>query len=155
GGPASIAQERFWKLQQALPDIPYFNVLHALRLTSTVDATILERSINEIVRRHEVLRTTFAVADGRCVQVIAPHLVVFLGFDDLRQLPPSEQGRIGADLIQEELVHPFDLAKGPLLRVRLVRLSEQEQLLLVSMHQIVCDGWSLKVFSEELAAVYD
>ena len=74
GAPASIAQERLWKLQHALPDMPFFNVLYALRLTSSVDVAVLERSINEIVRRHEILRTTFAVVDGRHVQVIAPQL---------------------------------------------------------------------------------
>ena len=76
--PASIAQERLWKLQQVLRDRPFFNVFCPLRLTSTFDVTFLERSINEIVRRHEILRTTFAVVDSQCVQVIAPQLVVHL-----------------------------------------------------------------------------
>ena len=92
--PASIAQERLWKLQHALPDIPFFNVLYALRLTSPVDAAVLERSINEIVRRHEILRTTFAVVDGRYVQVIAPQLTVPLAFDDLRALLAIEEGEL-------------------------------------------------------------
>ncbi len=116
---------------------------------------VLERSINEIVRRHEILRTTFAVVDGRHVQVIAPQLTVPLAFDDLRALPRSKKETIGHQLIQEELLHSFDLAKGPLIRARLVRLAEQEHLLLISMHQVICDGWSLGVFVEELVALYD
>src|SRR5215472_7258849 len=153
--PASIAQERLWKLQHELPDIPFFNILHALRLTSAVDAAILERSINEIVRRHEILRTTFGAVDGRYVQVIASHLIVPLAFDDLRELPRFEQETVGHQLIQEEVLYSFDLANGPLIRARLVRLAEQEHLFLISMHQVICDGWSLRVFVDELVALYD
>ena len=133
--PASIAQERLWKLQQALPDLPFFNILYALRLTSPFDAAVLERSINEIVRRHEILRTTFAVVDGRHVQVIAPQLTVPLAFDDLHALPKSKKETVGHQLVQEELLHSFDLAHGPLVRARLVRLAEREHLLLIAMHQ--------------------
>jgi acyl-CoA synthetase (AMP-forming)/AMP-acid ligase II len=154
-GPSSIAQERLYKLQQALPDVPFFNVLYPLRLTSAVDAAVLERSINEIVRRHEILRTTFTVVDGRYVQVIAPQLIVPLACDDLRAEPRSKNKAVGHQVIQEEVLHSFDLAKGPLIRARLVRLGEQEHLFLISMHQIICDGWSLGVFVEELVALYD
>jgi acyl-CoA synthetase (AMP-forming)/AMP-acid ligase II len=152
---ASIAQERAWKVQDALPDLPFFNILYALRLTSAVDAVVLERSINEIVRRHEILRTTFAVVDGRHVQVIAPELTVPLRFDDLRALPRSKKETVGHQLIQEDVLHSFDLAKGPLIRARLVRLAEREHLFLISMHRVICDGWSLGVFVEELVALYD
>jgi acyl-CoA synthetase (AMP-forming)/AMP-acid ligase II len=136
---ASIAQERLWKLQHALPDIPFFNVLHALRLTSSCDVAVLEQSINEIVRRHEILRTTLAHIDGRYVQVIAPRLAVPLALDDLRALPPSEIETVGHQIIQEEVLHSFDLKKGPLIRARLVHLAER----------------SLGVFVEELVALYD
>src|SRR6266511_1885288 len=78
--PASIAQERLWEFQHALPDLPFFNILYGLRLTSSLDVAVLERSINEVVRRHEILRTTFALVDGRHVQVVAPHLTVALTF---------------------------------------------------------------------------
>ena len=79
-------------MQRVLPGMPFFNILHALRLTSAFDAAILERSLNEIVRRHEILRTTFAVVDGRYVQVVAPQSTVHLRFDDLRALPQVETG---------------------------------------------------------------
>src|SRR4029450_6105903 len=84
--PVSFAQERLWELQHALPDLPFFNVLYALRLTSPCDVETLERSINEIVRRHEILRTTFAVADDRHVQITAPQLTVPLAVKDLHKL---------------------------------------------------------------------
>ena len=153
--PASIAQEQLWKQQHALPDIPFFNILFPLRLTSPVVASVLERSINEIVGRHEILRTTLAEIDGRCVQVIAPQLAVPLANHDLRALPRSKREKGGHQLIQEEVLHSFNLAKGPLIRARLVHLTEQEHLLLISMHQVICDGWSLGVFVEELVALYD
>jgi acyl-CoA synthetase (AMP-forming)/AMP-acid ligase II len=153
--PASSAQERLWRLQHALTDLPFFNVLYALRLTSPCDLAVVERSINEIVRRHEILRTTFAVVDGQHVQVIAPQLIVPLAFDDLLAPPRSDEESVGHQLIQEEILHSFDLAKGPLIRTRLLRLAEEEHLLLISMHQVICDGWSLGVLVEELVALYD
>jgi acyl-CoA synthetase (AMP-forming)/AMP-acid ligase II len=151
---ASPAQERLWKLQQALPELPFFNILYALRITSPVDATVLERSFNEIVQRHEILRTTFAVVDGRHVQLIAPHLRVPLAFDDLRKLPKSKKETVAHKLIQEALLHSFDLARGPLFRTRLLRLAEAEHLLLISMHQTLVDGWSLGVLANEIATFY-
>jgi acyl-CoA synthetase (AMP-forming)/AMP-acid ligase II len=153
--PASIAQERLCALQHALPDIPFLNILYALRLTSSFDVAVLERSINEIVRRHEILRTTFDVEQGRRVQVIAPQLTVPLKFEDLHGLPESQMETAGHRLIQAEALHCFDLVRGPLLRARLLRLAEREHLLLISLHQSICDGWSLGVLIEELAALYD
>ena len=153
--PASPAQERMWKLQHALEGLPYFNTLYALRLTSPVDLTALARSLNEIVRRHEILRTTFADIEGRLVQIVAPHLSVPLTIDDLRKLPQSRKQTTGHKIIQEELLHSFDLARGPLFRTRLVRLAHEEHLLLIAMHQIIVDGWSLGVVTNELAVLYD
>jgi hypothetical protein len=90
------------RLQRALPDVPFFNILYSLRVTSAVDVAILERSLNEIVRRHEILRTTFAIVDDRYVQVIAPELNVRLILDDLRALPESEKETVGHQIFQEE-----------------------------------------------------
>ena len=153
--PASVAQERLWKLQHMLPGVPLFNILYALRLTSTLDVAILERSLDEIVRRHEILRTTFAVVKGRHLQVIAPQLTVPLTFDDLHGLPKSEKATVGRQLVQEEALHSFNLAQGPLLRARLMRMGEREHLLLVTIHQVIGDGWSLGVLVNEIAALYD
>jgi len=153
--PASIEQERLWKLQYVLSDIPFFNVLYALRVTSPVDTAVLERCINEIVRRHEILRTTFAVDSGQPVQVIAPELKVTVAFNDLQALRGSKKETVGHQLIQEDVLHSFDLAKGPLIRARLVCLAERTHLLLITMHGIIQDGWSLGVFIDELASLYD
>jgi acyl-CoA synthetase (AMP-forming)/AMP-acid ligase II len=153
--PASIAQEGLWKLQRALPGLPFFNILYTLRLISAVDPLVLERSLNEIVRRHEILRTTFAADDRRCVQVIAPQFTVRLTFDDLHALPESKKETVGYRVIQEEVLHNFDLARGPLVRARLVRLAEREHLLLITLHRIIVDGWSLGVLANELATLYD
>jgi non-ribosomal peptide synthetase component F len=151
----SIEQERLWKLQQLLEDIPFINVLYALRLTSHCDAAVLERSINEIVRRHEMLRTTFAAVDDEYVQVIAPELTVPLVCDDLQTLSRSEKEPIVQQVLKKEALYPFDLAKGPLIRARLVRLGERTNLLLIAMHGIIQDGWSLGVLVNELVALYD
>jgi acyl-CoA synthetase (AMP-forming)/AMP-acid ligase II len=153
--PASIEQERLCELQHAVPDLPFFNALYALRLTPAVEAACLERSINEIVRRHEILRTTFAAVEGRYMQVIAPQLTVSLPFDDLRALPRLEKDTTELDLIQSEMLHCFELTQGPLIRARLLRLAEQEYLLLICMHQAICDGWSLGVLTEEMISLYD
>ena len=153
--PASVAQERLWEFQHALPDLPFLNILYALRVTSSVDVAVLERSINDIVRRHDILRTTFASRDGRHVQVIAAQLTVPLTFDDLQALPASKKGIAAQRLVQDEGLHSFNLAQGPLLRTRLLRLREREHLLLITMHQVICDGWSLGVLIDELTAVYD
>ena len=153
--PTSIAQERLCELQHALPDLPFFNVLYALRLMPAVEVARLERSINEIVRRHEILRTTFTAVDGRYMQVISPQLTVPVLFDDLRALPQLKKDTTELDLIQSEALHCFDLGQGPLIRARLLRLAEEEYLLLISTHQAICDGWSLGVVAEELIALYD
>jgi acyl-CoA synthetase (AMP-forming)/AMP-acid ligase II len=153
--PVSFAQERLWELQHALPDLPLFNVLYALRLTSPCDVAVLERSINEIVRRHEILRTTFAVTNGRHVQVIAPQLTVPLAVKDLHKLRKSRRETAAHKIVREELLHSFDLARGPLLRARLVRLAARTSLLLITMHRIIGDGWSLGVLIDELATIYD
>jgi acyl-CoA synthetase (AMP-forming)/AMP-acid ligase II len=151
---ASFTQERLWNLQRALPDLPFFNVLYSLRVTSPCDAVVLEQSINEIVRRHEILRTTFAAVDGRCVQVIAPHLIVPLAFDDLRGLESSRMETAVRGHIQNELAHSYVLEHGPLIRTRLVRLAERTHLLLIAMPGIIEDGWSLGILVDELVALY-
>jgi non-ribosomal peptide synthetase component F len=153
--PTSIEQERLLKLQQELDDIPFLNVLYALRLTSHCDAAVLEQSVNEIVRRHEMLRTTFTVVDGEYLQVIAPQLRVSLACDDLRAEEQSKKAPAVQQIIKEEALHSFDLANGPLIRARLLRLAEHTNLLLIVMHGIVQDGWSLGVLIDELATLYD
>jgi non-ribosomal peptide synthetase component F len=135
--------------------MPLFNVLHMLRLTTQVDLAVLERCINEIVRRHEILRTTFAVVDGRLLQVIGSQFSAALAFFDLESLPEWKRESVGHQLLQDEMRHCFDLVQGPLFRVLLIRLAERELLFVFSAHQIISDGWSLGVLANELAALYD
>jgi acyl-CoA synthetase (AMP-forming)/AMP-acid ligase II/acyl carrier protein len=155
GTPASFAQARLWKLQEMLPDIPFFNALSVLRLTAAFDAAAFEQSINEIVRRHEILRTTFTIVGQQCMAVVAPQLPISLAFDDLRALTESRKEAIGQEIVQEEALRSFDLDRGPLFRVRLVRLAEREHLFLIAIHQVISDRWSIGVLVEELANLYD
>ena len=151
----SVAQAQLWALDRVLPGMPWFNIVHAVRLTGVLNVVALERSCNEIVRRHEVLRTTFATVAGQPVPVIAPELRLLLPVDDLRACPEPERENAVQRLMQEEALRPFSLEQGPLFRVRLLRLDAQESLLLVTLHNIVSDGWSIGVLTHELAMLYE
>ena len=152
--PMSVAQERLWQLNQALPDTALFNILYAMRLTGALNVAALEQSCNEILRRHEILRTTFSTVDGQPVQRIAPPPKLTLTAQDLRALSETEREVETQWLAWEEARQPFNLAQGPLLRARLLRLGEQEHTLLIIMHHIISDGWSLGVLMRELAVLY-
>ena len=110
--PASFAQQRLWFLDQLAPNNPFYNVTTALRLIGAIDRDCLERAIGEIVRRHEVLRTTFAAVDGQPIQVISPTLNFVLNSSDLRQLPTEEREAAAIKLAQLEADRPFDLSAG-------------------------------------------
>jgi amino acid adenylation domain-containing protein len=152
--PLSFAQQRLWFLDQLEPNSPFYNNPVALRLSGGLDVAALERSLNEIVRRHETLRTTFAAVDGRPVQVIAPALSVSLPVTDLRDLPETEREAEALRLATEEARRPFSLAHGPLLRFGLLRMADEEYIALLTMHHIVSDGWSMGVLIREVAALY-
>jgi acyl-CoA synthetase (AMP-forming)/AMP-acid ligase II/acyl carrier protein len=153
--PASVAQEHLWKLQRVLPDIPFFNILHALRVTGAVDSALLERSINEIVRRHEILRTVFAVRGSQLRQIVVPQLMAPLSISDLATLPASRRQAVAQALVEAEMLHCFELTKGPLIKAHLITLTKSEHRLLICLHQMVCDGWSLGIFINELISLYD
>jgi amino acid adenylation domain-containing protein len=150
----SFAQERLWFLDQLNPDSAVYNVPLAAPLSGPIDADVLKRSVNEIVRRHEALRTTFATVDGQPVPVTAPALNVDLRIHDLSSYPDSERHARADALLSKEAQKSFDLTHGPLIRTSLVRLGEREHVLLVVMHHIVSDGWSLVLFFQELSAIY-
>ncbi|MBO0784424.1 MAG: hypothetical protein J2P37_36945, partial [Ktedonobacteraceae bacterium] len=133
---------------------PSYNMPGAVRLTGALNAAALEASLNEIVRRHESLRTTFSAVNGQPLQVIAPALSLALPVTDLRGQPEAEREEQVSKLVAEEAMQPFDLARGPLFRVRLLRLGEEEHVMLFSMHHIISDEWSLGVLVRELAALY-
>ncbi|HYO99006.1 MAG TPA: condensation domain-containing protein, partial [Pyrinomonadaceae bacterium] len=153
--PLSFAQQRLWFVHQLEPDTPAYNVPAAVRLVGQLNVKALEQSFNEIIRRHESLRTTFAADHTGPVQVIAPEQKLSLAALDISGLPEREReleaGRIAAD----EARLPFNLSTGPVLRVRLLRLGEAEHILLLTMHHIVSDGWSVGVLVSEVGALYD
>jgi amino acid adenylation domain-containing protein len=156
GSPAqlSFAQERLWFLDQLNPNSAVFNVPLRVKLSGVIDRDALQRSVNEIVRRHEVLRTTFRNADGQPELVVSRELNVEVPLVDLTSFPESEREARAHLLLSEAEHRPFDLSRGPLIRTHLFRLSEQDHRFLVNMHHIVSDGWSLVLFFEELSAIY-
>lgn len=152
--PLSFGQQRLWFLDQMEPGRSVYNVFDSYALEEPIDPGIAERSVNEIVRRHEALRTTFVQRNHEPVQVVSPHLEVALDVQDFSTLP-SEQREIAVQQFSARLAdQPFDLTNGPLLRVALLRSGEDACELLVSMHHIVTDAWSLDVFEREFRALY-
>ena len=145
--PLSHGQENMWLSCQIFPDIPLFNLHNAFRLRMAVDHRALERAVNEVVRRHEILRSVFRLVDDAPVQVVLPSVVVTLPVDDLTDDLTGEFTR--AALVAEAR-KPFHLGEGPLIRTRLLRLGETDYLLSVTMHHLVSDGWSLGIFLREL-----
>jgi amino acid adenylation domain-containing protein len=152
--PLSFAQQRLWFLDQLVPGSPAYNIPGALRITGALDVAALERSLNAILQRHDALRTTFATLDEQPVQLVAPTLSLPLPRIDLRTVPADEREAAAQQLADHEARAPFDLERGPLLRAQLLRLSDAEHVLLLTMHHIVSDGWSLGIFNQELAALY-
>lgn len=152
---ASITQEHFWLFDQLLPGLTLFNIPYTIRLQGSLSVEVLEQSLNEIIRRHEALRTTFTSVDGQLVQVITPTLCISLPVQDLRALPEPEQEGEAQRLWREESQRPFDLRQGPLVRGCILWLSDQESLLLMTLHHIISDGWCLRILLHELAVLYD
>ncbi len=150
----SFAQQRLWFLDQLEPGSLFNNIPTAIRLSGALDITALSRALDEIVRRHEVLRTTFSTAGGKPIQVIHPAAGVPLPVDDLSDLPADAQEDALRRHVQAEASRPFDLDAGPLLRARLLKLAEQEHVAIVVMHHIISDGWSMGVFVREVSVLY-
>ncbi|MBW4614708.1 MAG: amino acid adenylation domain-containing protein [Desmonostoc vinosum HA7617-LM4] len=146
----SYVQEQLWFLDQLVPNHPFYNVPEAFRLNGSVDITTLEQSFQEIINRHEVLRTSFTTIHGNPIPVIAPCLRFQMTVVDLHELPETEVWQV----IVKEAQLPFDLSQSPLLRVTLYKLSEQEHILFLNLHHIICDEWSIGVLLEELAQLY-
>lgn len=152
--PLSFAQERLWFLDQLTPGLAAYNIPVALHIKGPLQVTALDQSLNEIVRRHEALRTTFDMLDDQPVQVIAPRRSTTLALSDLRSLAPGAREREVARLTVQEAELPFDLASGPLLRTHLLQLDDQEYCLLLTIHHIVSDGWSMSLLYREMAILY-
>jgi amino acid adenylation domain-containing protein len=153
--PLSFAQQRMWFLNQLEPESPSYNLPSSMRLLGELDVPALERTIAEIIRRHEILRTNFVTVDSQPVQVISPPGDFTLPIVDLRQVAPDRREALGRRLAVEESRRVFDLAHGPLIRARLLRLDREDHVILFNMHHIISDGWSLGVLAREVAALYD
>jgi amino acid adenylation domain-containing protein len=153
--PLSFAQQRLWFLDQWLSNTPLYIIPATRRYSGPLDIAALHWSLNEIVRRHATLRTTFATVDGEPVQQIAPTLTLPLPLIDLQALPPDEREAEVRRLVAQEAQQPFDLERGPLIRSHVLRLAPDEHVLLLTMHHIISDGWSIGVFERELATLYN
>ncbi|HEY6351461.1 MAG TPA: non-ribosomal peptide synthase/polyketide synthase [Candidatus Angelobacter sp.] len=153
--PLSHAQRRLWFINQFQGSSVEYNMPEALRLRGALDVDVLRRTIQTIVDRHDSLRTHFAEAQGEPVQIIAPSLTIEVPLEDLSGLLEEERQRRVEAAVDREWQEPFDLTVGPVLRVKLLKLSEQEHILLRTFHHIVSDGWSHGVFTKEFMALYE
>ncbi|HEU5382322.1 MAG TPA: amino acid adenylation domain-containing protein, partial [Ktedonobacteraceae bacterium] len=152
--PLSFAQQRLWFLHQLEPDNAFYNICRAFFLTGALDTPVLKQCLDEIVRRHEALRTTFLDIEGRPFQLIAPTLRLSLPVIDLEALSAMEQASEVDRFSLQEACQAFDLTRGPLLRVRLFHLGDEEHVILLTLHHSISDGWSMGVFFREFAALY-
>jgi len=152
--PLSFPQQRLWFLEQWEPGTAAYNISAAIRLSGPLDVRALERSLGGIVRRHAALRTSLVAERGEPVQVVAEECAIALSLDNLEAVARELRAAEAERLAREEARQPFDLARGPLLRARLLRLDEREHVLVLTLHHIVCDAWSMAIFGRELAALY-
>jgi len=152
--PCSYAQRRLWFLDQFEPGSPFYNIPTAIRLYGALDVGVLDRAFNEIVQRHESLRTVFISDNGEPMQVVYPRMPVAMSVINLRDLDADAREKETRKLVDEEARKPFSLTRGPLLRGLLIQLSNEESVAAITMHHIVSDGWSIAVLVQELAALY-
>ena len=153
--PLSYAQQRLWFAEQLSEGRALYNVPVAVRLSGELDVAALAKTLREVVRRHEVLRTSFPEQQGKPLQVIAAEVGFELPLTDLSELAVEEREAEAQRLAQAEAERPFDLAHGPLLRAHLLKLGEAEHFALFTMHHIVSDGWSMGVLIKEVSVLYE
>ena len=153
--PLSFAQQRLWFLDQLSPDTAFYNIPGAIRLSGKLDIEALKRSVNEIIRRHESLRTTFDNLHGKPVQVIHSGYTIDIPLDDLTIVATEKRETKARRLVEKEAAKPFDLKNGPLVRVRLLKLAENDFVVVFTMHHIISDGWSVGVLIGEFARLYE
>ena len=152
--PLSWAQERLWFLNQLEGSSATYNMPGAVRITGNLELNALQQALSEIVGRHEVLRTSFCTVNGTPIQVIDPEVTPNIKVVDLQQLEATERETVLQQQLQQEAITPFDLESAPLIRCSLLKLDATEYVLLLNMHHIVSDGWSMGVFIQELSSLY-
>ena len=153
--PLSFAQQRLWFIDQLAPGSPLYNIPLALRIEGLLNPGVLAGALTAVVARHEALRTLFSAREGVAEQVIQPPSELLLPVIDLGGLEPERRAAAGEELAGLESGRPFDLERGPLLRVSLLRFGAEEHAALVTMHHIVSDGWSMGVLLREVTVLYE
>ena len=153
--PLSLNQEHLWRLDQMMPGTHFFNMPYVYRLSGDLNIDALKKAFREIVRRHEPLRTVFTEVNGQPVQIIKKTIQINIPTSDLRKITPQNRSRHAAKLVIIERNKPFNLAAGPLFRFKLVQLTDASFLLLVTVHHIVSDHWSMQIFRSELEVLYE
>lgn len=153
--PTSIDQERLWFIEQLQPGNAAYNIFSASRIKGRLDVAVMERVVNELIARHEVVRTTFTVVDDQPMQFIHPKLEVRLTPVDLQTLPFEQREQEALRLVTDDFSRPFDLEQGPLLRVGLLRLAEDDHVMHINMHHTVTDRWSGAIFEQETGLLYE
>ena len=152
--PLSFAQQRLWFLHQLEPKSATYNISTANRLSGNLDITALRQSLDSLIQRHEVLRTTFSIRDGEPMQIVHPASTMSLSTTDLRNGETSQREEVLQRYLQDHASQPFDLDQGPLLRVGIVQINNDEHVVHLCMHHIISDGWSMSVLFKELTALY-
>jgi amino acid adenylation domain-containing protein len=152
--PLSFAQERLWFLNQLEGKSSAYNMPAAIGLTGKLDLNVLQKALREIVRRHEVLRTSFSIVNNKPKQIINSEITLNIKVIDLQHVETTEREKFLEQQLLEEASTPFDLEIAPLIRCTLLQISATEQVLLLTMHHIVSDGWSMGLFSQELSSLY-
>jgi non-ribosomal peptide synthetase component F/acyl carrier protein len=154
GLPLSFAQQALWIFDQLEPNSYLYNIHSNLRLSGALDVSALNRSLNEIIRRHESLRTKFQTVDDQPVQIVSSWQPMILSMVDLTALPEGDRKSEAKKLARAEAYRPFNLEKGPLLRISLLRLGEQSHAVLFTIHHIIGDAWSMGILIREVATLY-
>ncbi|MEM9272766.1 MAG: amino acid adenylation domain-containing protein [Cyanobacteria bacterium P01_F01_bin.143] len=153
--PLSFSQQRLWFIEQMTPNTAQYNLFEAVRLEGQLNIAVLEKSVNQIIQRHEILRTNFKLVEEQPVQKIAPSLELTLPLIDLRSLEAREKQAKLLSLANDETMKPFNLSCDPLLRITLIHVAEAEYVVLLTIHHIISDAWSIGIFIQELTILYE
>src|SRR5260370_17661477 len=153
--PMSFAQEGLWFLDQLVPGSAVCSIPVAIRRRGLLDVEVLQESLTMLVQHHQALRTTFGMMEGQLVQVIAHSLTIPLLVRDLRKMPQAEQKAQAQYLATEQAQQPFFVSHGPLLDCMLLQLADEQSLLLLTLHRIICDDWSVGILVRDLACLYE
>ncbi len=153
--PLSFAQQRLWFLDQLEPQNPFYSIISGIRLLGNLDEDALQKSLSEIVRRHEILRSNFLTEDGKAVLKILPAIQVTFNKIDLRKSSEANLDYEIVNLANAEAKKPFSLSECPLFRVLLIQVKDDEHVLILTIHHIIADGWSIGLFNQEIARLYN